>query len=329
MKFNSGTASYVKSIFEERQRQAMQDAEKRKQELATKIPEIRRIDERLEKTGILILDEIAKGRCGIEDRIDKVREENESLLLLRKELLEKNGYPENYSDPRYHCPKCLDSGYVGGKSCTCLKAEYAKLELERSGLGALVNKQSFENYSIELFDERYRERAKKNKEICMRYAENFKAGTNGCENLLFMGSTGLGKTHMSTSVAKVVIEKGYSAVYVSSQNMISDFASLRYGMGNAEEDEKTGAYFDCDLLIIDDLGTELQNQFSVSVIYNVINSRLCNDRAMIISTNLSPEELKNIYAERITSRLFGNFSPLLFEGRDNRMVLKEKKLRQG
>ncbi len=323
MKFSQGTTASIRALFENRQRAANEGAEKRKKELHEKISGVKDIDERLEKTGILILDEIAKGHDGIDGRIARIRAENELLINRRNALLKMNGYPDDYSEPRYHCKICSDSGYSNGYQCVCFKAELARLELERSGLGVLASKQSFDNYDIGLFDEKYRERARRNKEICSSYADSF---SKKSDNLLFMGSTGLGKTHMSTSIAVKVIEKGYSVVYVSSQTMISDFASLRYGMGNAEEDEKTEKYFDCDLLIIDDLGTELQTQFSVSVIYNVINSRLCNDMPMIISTNLTPQELKKMYAERITSRLFGNFSPLLFEGRDNRMVIKEKKL---
>ena len=155
----------------------------------------------------------------------------------------------------------------------------------------------------------------------MEYAADF--SSEKCKNLLFVGTTGLGKTHLSTSIAKEVIKKGYYVCYVTSQNMISDFSSLRFGMvGEEDEDSPTSKYYECDLLIIDDLGTELNTPFAVSVIYNVINTRISRNLPMIISTNLTASELRKNYAERITSRLFGNFEPLLFEGKDNRMKLK-------
>ena len=111
--------------------------------------------------------------------------------------------------------------------------------------------------------------------------------------------------------------------------MISDFAGLKYGLAGGETSEATSKYFDCDLLIIDDLGTEIPSQLSVSVVYNVINSRITRDKAMIINTNFNPTELRKTYADRITSRLFGEFTPVLFEGSDNRRNIKAKKNSEG
>lgn len=324
----SGILSKLKREYENRRQKAFELAEEKSQALHIKVPEIKRIDERLSMTGMLIMDEIVKGKAGLDERLSVIENENHRLIKERAALLAKYGLPENYSDPVFECPKCQDSGYCKGKMCDCLKKAIANETLILSGLGNLARHQSFENYNTDYFAPEYRERAKENFNICKEYADSFESSeASDSSNLLFIGQTGLGKTHLSTAIAKKVIEKGYNVVYVSSQSMISDFSSLKFGQGQEDEDSPTSKYFEADLLIIDDLGTELNTAFSVSVIYNVINTRICKGKAMIISTNLTSKELRSIYADRITSRLFGNFSPLLFEGKDNRMVIKQSGLK--
>lgn len=320
MKTMPGAAAKIKEEYSSKQRIARERAEMKQWELQRKFPVIKEIDERLSMTGLLIMEEISKGKEGIEERIEKLRLENKALIEKRKAFLVEHGYPADYSQPKYECEKCEDSGYKMGKMCSCMREKYAMYSLELSGVAHLAKTQSFDSFQVELYDPSQRSRAADNLAQCKRYAEEFSDATN--ENLLFVGTTGLGKTHLSTSIAKEVIKKGYYVVYVTAQGMISDFSSLRYGMMGEEEDSRTAKYYECDLLIIDDLGTELNTQFAVSVIYNVINTRISRSLPMIISTNLTSGELRKAYAERITSRLFGNFEPLLFEGKDNRMKLK-------
>ena len=140
-------------------------------------------------------------------------------------------------------------------------------------------------------------------------------------NPLFLyGGSGLGKTHLSTSIAKVLIERGFDVVYDSAQNIISDFEYERFGRGYGDmSDSRTDKYFDCDMLIIDDLGTEMANQFTVSCLYNIINTRINHSKSMIISTNLAQNEIRERYTDRITSRLFGDFMVMKFTGKDIRL----------
>ena len=138
-------------------------------------------------------------------------------------------------------------------------------------------------------------------------------------NLLLIGGTGLGKTHLSSALAKRVIERGFDVKYVSAMDLISDFELKRFGNSiSAHESDDTATYYDCDLLIIDDLGTEMTNQFTVSCLYNVINVRINNAKCTVISTNLAQNDLRQRYWDRITSRLFGEYRPLLFVGTDIR-----------
>ena len=324
MKSVPGVWEKLKREYETRRQSALEKAEIRQKKLHAEIPEIKQIDERLSNTGLLIMDEIMKGKNDLENRLKVLEVENNALLKKRASLLTIAGLPVNYTDPQFKCPVCEDRGYKNAKMCDCMKSEYAIEALSASGLGTLAKKQSFDNYRVEIFAPEFRENAKNALETCRRYAEEFK--DSGNDNLLLAGTTGLGKTHLSTAIAKRVIEKGYYVVYVSVQTMISDFSSLRFGEGAEGENAKTAKYFEADLLIIDDLGTEIPSNYALSVIYNVINTRICRDKAMIVSTNFTSSELKEVYSDRITSRLFGNFSPLRFLGKDNRMTIKKLNL---
>ncbi|MBQ2766264.1 MAG: ATP-binding protein, partial [Clostridia bacterium] len=144
-------------------------------------------------------------------------------------------------------------------------------------------------------------------------------GVNG-ENVFFCGTTGLGKTHLSTAIAKTLIERGFDVVYDTAQNILSDFEYERFGRSYGDDSEsRTDKYFDCDLLIIDDLGTEMTNQFTVSCLYNIINTRINHSKSMLISTNLTQNEIRERYSDRITSRLFGDFMVMRFVGKDIRL----------
>ena len=139
--------------------------------------------------------------------------------------------------------------------------------------------------------------------------------------MIFMGGTGLGKTHLSTSIARRIIDRGYDVFYAGSITMISDFEMQRYGnSAGGETGLGTSQYYDCDLLIIDDLGTEVINQFTTTVLYNVVNTRLNRKKATIINTNFTQDDLRHKYSDRITSRIFGEYRVIPFVGKDVRMV---------
>ncbi|MBQ3639918.1 MAG: ATP-binding protein, partial [Clostridia bacterium] len=152
------------------------------------------------------------------------------------------------------------------------------------------------------------------------YAEHFgEEDSENPKNLLLVGGSGIGKTHLSTAIARVVIERGYDVFYNSAVGMLSDFEALRFGTGMVQGDGANVArYTECDLLILDDLGTEVVNQFSLSCLYHVVNTRLNLGLATVISSNLPPMEISKTYSDRIASRLFGEYSVLMFRGKDIR-----------
>jgi DNA replication protein DnaC len=197
---------------------------------------------------------------------------------------------------------------------------------ESSGMGNLINNCSFENFDLSHFksnDSLY-ENMKTVYSICKRYTREFTTDSalvcGGSPNLIMTGATGLGKTHLSAAIAKGLIDRGYDVVYDTALDIFSNFESERFGTERYSENKKSGLYFDCDVLIIDDLGTELTNQFTTMILFNLINTRLNRKKAMIINTNLSLKELRGRYADRITSRILGEFRPLQFCGTDYRSI---------
>lgn len=304
----------VKEEIEKRRTDAIARADARAEKLRSESEEIRIIDEQLSKTGLLIF----KAACSGGD-IAPIREQNKLLNARRGEILKKMGYPEDYSDIKYFCEKCSDSGYIGGaKMCSCFHEALVKATIASSGIGDLIEKQSFENFSLDYYknNEKAYERMAQNLDRAKAYVRDFKSNKG---NLLLVGTTGTGKTHISTAIAREVIELGYDVIYDSIHNIISDFEDDKFKSGYSYTEQKSEKYLECDLLIIDDLGTEFSNQFTVSCLYNLLNTRINHGKATVISTNLSPEELSSKYEGRIYSRLIGRSTVLLFEGGDHRL----------
>ncbi len=174
----------------------------------------------------------------------------------------------------------------------------------------------FEAFSLDYYPPAALDRMRHNLQMLKSFADTF--GEGEPKSWLLFGATGLGKTHLSTAVAKTVLDRGYDVVYETAQNFFSDFEAERFHSYGQDAPASTARYFSCDLLILDDLGTELTNQFTVSCLYNLINSRIISGRSTIINTNLPSAELRKRYDDRITSRLLGEYKPLVFRGKDIR-----------
>ncbi len=324
MAFRRQEYTKANALLAERKLRAEQNAERKLADIHRKLPEIKAIDASLGKTERKIIDAIRLGRDGIEERIASLEAETNALWARRAELLADNGYPEDYTEPEYFCPDCKDSGYIDGKMCICKRRALVMAGYESSGVGALMGSQSFDTFSFDYYTGDALKTAKHSYDTAKKYAEGFSGDGDG--NLLFVGGTGLGKTHLSTAVAVAVIERGFDVKYETAQNIIADFEDKQFrgAHTSADDEDPTERYFDCDLLIIDDLGTEMTNQFTLSALYNLMNTRINRGKAMLISTNLSSAEMRRRYSDRITSRLFGEFSVLLFEGGDIRAAKLRK-----
>ncbi len=321
MAYNTENYRRIAAQYKDKNLRAKQTAEARRDELHRAIPQVADIDRELSKTGLRIMREALGGRDGLDKRIKKLEEGNAMLLEAREVLLVAHGYPADYSAVKYECDECMDTGFIEGRMCKCMRRALNLAGYESSGVLKLVEKQNFDT-----FDLKYYEGAEKaNMARILARAKTFAEGFDGSmHNLLFMGTTGLGKTHLSSAIAKAVVENGYDVVYESAQKIFSDFEAEKFGRV-AQGEDRTGRYLSCDLLIMDDLGTEMQSQFTVSCLYNLINARLISEKSMIISTNYGKEDLLTKYTDRITSRLFGEFEICLFKGED---VRSQKRFRR-
>ena len=314
MGYNKEDYARVKAEYSQKYIAARQRAEEKRMELHGLFPRVREIDYLLSRTGMDIMGAIGSGET--EARIKAIRERNDALLAERGRVLRDGGYPEDYSDIKYECEKCGDTGYVDIKMCDCMKRALVLAGYESSGIGALMRTQSFENFSLNYYKVNGNPEAMKHfVEQLKKFADGF--GKDTYKNFLFIGGTGLGKTHLSTSVAKRVIDGGNDVLYVTAVGMIGDYEEKRFGDGRGAGHDLS-RYNDADLLIIDDLGTEVTNQFTLACIYDVINNRINRRKCTIINTNLSAPELESRYSERIYSRLIGEYIPIPFKGTDIR-----------
>ncbi len=320
MGYNRENYRRIRRAFEEKHLAAKREAEEHREELHRRFPEVAEIDRMLAQTGLKLLREASRGKVNLEDRIAAVQRENQELQAVRADILEQHGYPPDYSALHYECAICSDTGFDGEKICRCMKKALIMAGYESSGIGNLMRTQSFDSFTLDYYKDTCKSQMSEIFRQCKKYAETFEGGK--AENLFFYGTTGLGKTHLSTSIAKAVIDRGYDVVYDTAQNVFSDFEYERFSRGYNESspESRTDRYFQCDLLILDDLGAEMTNQFTVSCLYNLLNTRLNLCKAVIISTNLTHTEMRKRYADRILSRLLGEYRQMPFVGEDIRMV---------
>lgn len=240
----------------------------------------------------------------------------EKKAILKKEMVE---------DIEYDCPICQDSGYVGGKICDCVKKLATEILLSDLKKQMPLDECKFENFDLNYYSkdgENARKRMTSILKLCMEYVNNFNPYAS--QNLLFMGAPGLGKTHLTMAIVSGIIDKGYIPFYGPAENLFNLVSGERFS------GENKGIYqnmIDSDLLVIDDLGTELSTEFSRSVLYNLINSRMLSQKPTIINTNLSMKEIADRYGERIASRLIGSYNANKFIGNDIRQqkFLKENR----
>lgn len=309
-------------ILERRLEKANMQAQNKFDEITEKLPELETIRQRLAQIGL----NISKVFLYSEDKqadIDKLMQESLELQEQKKKILTDNGYSEDALSVQYTCPVCKDTGFVKNRMCKC-HIELLK-DIERSNLSKIA---PVEDCTFDTFDVNYypdetmdngispRNKAEKIKNSCRKYAVNF---TTSSPNIMFMGGTGLGKTHLSLAIANVVINRGYSVVYGTTQNILGDLQNENFGRDeNIRYNER--AVLNCDLLILDDLGTEFKSSYTVACLYNIINSRISSKLPTIISTNIGFDELEEKYDQRIVSRVAGEYTKFMLVGNDIRYI---------
>ena len=300
------------------------ERERRTAEAYFKRPELRRCDEML-RAQMAELMCLAFGReAGSEEKIEKLREDNLALQRRRIELLKELGHDEDWLEEIVSCKKCRDSGVYHGGVCDCLKRLY-NAELTRD-VGVLLKNgdESFEKFDLSLYDDKPipgstivpRDTMKK---VFSKAEEFARCFPNGTGNLLFQGRTGLGKTFLSACIAREVASRGFSVCYDTATAVIGSFEAQKF-FHDEEADARVNRMLSCDLMILDDLGTEMSTPMAESALYTLINTRLIEGRKTIISTNLSFDEMEKRYNGQICSRIRGEYKLLPFVGKDIRLI---------
>jgi len=303
-----------------------EEAQRRRQEVYSRSPIVRQYDRRLRQ----IMVEVFGCAMGGGKDIHALEQESLDIQMRRAETLVSMGYPDNYLEEIVSCPHCRDSGYVMGKMCSCLKELYEKEAAKSLSDLMLMGDECFCSFDLSYYDDTVNPATGVSPRRCMMmvgaacqtYAEHFAPGSM---NLLLRGGPGLGKTYLSACIARVVSEKGYSVVYESAGDAFEAFEEKRFSRyDDCDGALKVENMLKCDLLILDDLGTEMPGGFAGAALYSILNKRLSSGGSMIISTNLTSEELHRRYTPQIVSRLEGEFETLEFCGRDIRAIKKER-----
>lgn len=290
-------------------------------EAYARVPRIRDIDIQLRRTMAQAAQAAFLQGSDGRELLEQARQENLSLQREREELVRLH-FEEGYLDDSPICRLCGGTGYVGSNMCECL-TELCRQE-QKKEVSILAGKESFSQFRLDYYPDRIdpmygaspRTIMERNFQTCKKYALYF---SQNAGNLLFVGGTGLGKTFLSACIARTVADRGYSVAYETAAHLFGNLEQARF---NPTEDSRREAekYTSCDLLILDDLGTEMPGQFVTSALYSLLNDRILGGKAMVISTNLNVEEMSRRYSPQIASRLHGGFTRLTFVGEDIRVI---------
>ncbi len=311
------------------QRRAANRAEQQRRLSAAyaRVPEIQRIDAQMRAQMAELVRLTLSRRPDLAQRIEELKKENLDLQVRRAELLVEQGWPVDYLDEICSCPKCRDTGINNGAPCECLHRLYNQEVTKELGVLLRSGDECFERFDLSLYSDlpgdgglSPRENMTRVLSACRRFAENFPRVST---NLLLQGDTGLGKTYLSACIARVVADKGCSVCYDSASAALDAFERQKFSRDPEEAENaarRVRQMLSCDLMILDDLGTEMLTPYSVSALYTLLNTRLVNGKRSIISTNCPDAELLRRYTPQICSRLDGEFLRLPFTGTDIRRL---------
>ena len=321
--------SYSKQVYDkalaalaQRRASTSRNARQRRAEVHARLPQTALLEREMAEQAAGVARLVIADPQNADRRIEELARHNQALQQRRQELLVGAGYPADYLEEIFECPHCKDCGYIGPSMCDCMA-----LLLRRqaaASLGRYTPKEcTFESFSLDYYDDgEPRERMRDKLLFCRRWAEGFYPGR---ESLLLAGPCGVGKTHLSVAMASRVSQAGFSVVYAPVQRMMDALEGEKFARDSASRERHQGAtdtYLDCELLVLDDLGTEFSSQFTASALFGIINTRLVEERSTVISTNLEIAEVKSRYTQRMSSRLVYGYKVLSFEGKDIRYLKK-------
>ncbi|SHJ27626.1 DNA replication protein DnaC [Dethiosulfatibacter aminovorans DSM 17477] len=315
----------IKKEYQKKRLRSKAELQMRRTELYEMLPEIKTIDNTISKLSLEVSRLAFTRPANFEKKMEDCRVTINELREEKKSILEKRKIPDIYLKEVHSCSKCSDTGYVDGKMCSCYKQLLINELYNISGLGQLLEKENFDTFDLSKFDDaKYgnekmsqRENMKQVFRAALHYTDNFHKSN---KNLLFYGGTGLGKTFTCNCIAKELMGKGIVVLYQTAFRMFETISEHKFNR-SAESYENKDNYsmiYNADLLIIDDLGSESINSFTNTELFNILNSRMINNKKTIVSTNLSLEKMSEIYSDRIISRIMSTYGMIKFFGKDIR-----------
>lgn len=323
--------SYAKEanrILEDYRNQSKKELDMRFEEVFRNVPEYQDLLQHRNELGYEYLKKSIGGDKkelkNLEDEIKSTEEKMHKMLIL-------SGYPSDYLELKHHCDKCEDTGVYNGKMCSCKKTIMVNIARDKSSLNEQMKQQNFDRFDINVFDTKkdssqgmsQRENMEAISENLKYYSKNY---TKNAKSLLLYGQVGTGKTYLLSCMAKEIIENGYSVIYLSAMQLLKQLFSIRYQNFNEKpQPEVEDIIYNCDVLMIDDLGTENSTETNISLLFDLLNYRIQNQKTTIISTNIDLDDLTTQYDQRISSRIKGEFIPIQFFGRD----IREERFKNG
>lgn len=321
MAYSQMVLQRARARYEKAKTECQREYDAHLQQAYCEYPRLKEIDRELRLTMVQLMANALRNGEDPTAALNEIKEQNLALQREREWILDVAEYEEGFLDEAPICKICSGTGYKGASMCECLR-ELCRQEQRKELTSLLGNgKENFESFRLDYYSDEYdpkigtsaRMLMQSNFNICKKYAATFSPMSG---SLLFSGATGLGKTFLSACIARQVSDRGFSVIYETANSIFSDFESEKFG--SEENFGKTRKYFECDLLILDDLGTEMTTQFIISALYNIVNTRMMEGKATIISTNLLPEAIEKRYSPQIASRIVGTYRLIKFVGTDIR-----------
>lgn len=308
--------------------------QQRKEQIYEEIPEVYKIDQEISSSSL----SYAKARILAEDKeslpaISELRRKNQELSEQKQSLLKQHGYPADYLEMQYHCSLCQDTGYVNQKACSCLKQMIIDEMYQQSNLKNILERENFDTFSLDYYSKEASDGEHVSPYVNMsnirnrliQFTEEF---DRKHENVVIYGETGLGKTFLTNCVAKKLLDSGHTVLYLSANELFENILS-RFLMSGKKTEDMTALYdyiYQCDLLILDDLGTEMTNNFILSQLFEIVNQRILSGRSTLISTNLDMKTMRERYTERVMSRLIADYIFLFVYGKNIRYLKRKAML---
>ncbi len=324
MSYNQQIYNDVARRYQEKHLAALIEADNRRAKVYAKVPRIEELDRQIVENASKVTRLALLGSVAPEAACEEIANVNKILQDEKITLLVTCGFDADYLSDPFECERCKDTGYIGGKMCRCFQNELSAAAYGASNMATFLDKQNFETFDISYYSDAVdpscgRSPLEQMQEVlrrCIAFAVCFLGSDT--QSLFMYGPPGLGKTFLSTAISKDLLDKGFSVFYQSASKIFSALADSKFRPGSENSDAVSFMY-SCDLLIIDDLGTEFVNSYTVSAFFDILSSRITSGKKMIINSNLSLQEIEGLYSERISSRLL-EFEILRFIGKDIRMI---------